>query len=634
MRPTFLLTGLSFLAIAAPAFATTAEPIVITATRSPQPLSRVGQTISVIDQTVIANRQADTVIDLLRDVPGVTFTRNGGVGAVTSLFIRGAESDQTVALIDGVKLNDPSAPGGGFNFGDLLVGNIDRIEVLRGPSSVLWGSQAIGGVVNIITAPPSDTLHLNARAELGYRGTRQLVGNVSGKAGPLSASIGAGTFRTAGISAFSERRGGTERDGYRNHGANANLNLALSDAVSVDLKGWLSNGRSAIDGFAPPDYNFGDTREVGHSRQVVGYAGLNAALFNGRLHNRIGFAVTDTRRRNTDPDSLPVETFAGVGRDQRIEYQGIADLADHLQATFGAERETSRFTASSYGGPATRGRAQIDSFYAQLVASPLAGLTVVGGVRHDRHDRFGSAATVAASAAWTPNAGATTLRASYSEGFKAPSLYQLQSEYGNATLRPERSRGWDAAVSQRFAGGVVEASATVFHRASRDLITFISCPFGGDGICTDRPYGTYDNVAKARARGVELTLKLRPVEPLTIQANMSVIDVRNRTPGDAEFGKRLARRPSQSANLSIDYRWPFRLETGATVRRVSHSFDDPANSARVAGYTLADIRVSYPVSKDVSVFGRVENLFDERYETVRFYGTTGRAVYVGSRLRL
>ncbi|WP_419815707.1 TonB-dependent receptor plug domain-containing protein [Glacieibacterium sp.] len=610
------------------------DSIVVTANRSPQPLSRVGQSITVIDAAEIVRRQTDDVAAILRTVPGVTIARNGGVGTSTSVFIRGAESDQTVALIDGVKLNDPSSPGGGFNFGNLLTGNIARIEVLRGAQSVLWGSQAIGGVVNMITTPPTEELSVNVRGEYGYRDTGQLVGNISGKAGPLSASAGAGYFRTDGISSFSEARGGNEKDGYRNFGANANLNLALSDAVSIDARGWYSNGKVGIDGFPAPTFAFGDTREVSRTRELVGYTGLNVALFDGRFHNRLGYAYTDTKRRNEDPDSTPTETFASKGRNQRIEYQGVFDIATGWQATGGLERETSHYTTGGGFNTTTRGHARLNSVYGQLLATPIDNLTLTGGVRHDDHDRFGGATTWATSGVYTPGGKGTTIRASYSEGFKAPSLYQLQSEYGNQLLRPERSRGWDAGVTQRLVDDRIEASATYFRRNSRDLINFISCFTPLTGICTGRPFGTYDNVARARAEGVELGLTLRPVDALRLQANYTYTDSRNRSPGNANFDKQLIRRPKNSASTLVDYSWPFGLETGATVTMVGASFDTANNSRRVQGYVLTDIRASLPVGKNIEVFGRVENLFDEKYETIFRYGTPGRAAYVGARLHI
>ena len=356
-------------------------------------------------------------------------------------------------------------------------------------------------------------------------------------------------------------------------------------------------------------------------------------MFDGRLRNRFAFAATDTHRRNTDPASTPTEPFAATGRNERIEYQGVADLAAFAQATFGFERETSRFTSSSYGGPETRGRAQIDSVYAQASLTPLAGRTLTGGLRHDSHDRFGGETSAAASGAFSPNGGATVLRASYSEGFKAPTLYQLQSDYGNALLRPERAKGWDAGITQRALGGAIEASATWFRRTSSDLITFVSCTPPLTGICAGRPSGTYDNVARARAEGVELALALRPVDALLFQANYSYVDARNRSPGSADFDKWLTRRPEERVYASIDYRWSFGLATGASVTHVGASFDNASNSRRVEGYVLADLRAALPVRDGVELYGRIENLFDARYETIYRYGAPGRAGYVGVRLR-
>lgn len=630
MRSSYILLLAAF---AAPAFADPGvsgdDAIVVTANRAPQPLNRVGQSISVLDSAEITRRQTATVTDLLRTVPGVTIARNGGIGGTAGVFIRGADSDQTAALIDGVKINDPASPGGGFNFGNLLTGNIDRIEVVRGPASVLWGSQAIGGVVNMITRAPTETLTANLRGEYGYRNTAQVVGNVSGKAGPLSASAGAGYFRTDGISAYSEARGGTERDGYKNFGANAKFNLAITDDISLDARGWYSNGTADIDGFAPPTYAFGDTLETTKTRELVGYTGLNAAFFDGRFHNRLGFAYTDIRRRNYDGS---FESFAGDGRNERFEYQGVFDISDGWQAMAGLERENSRYITSSFGGPQQQASARLDSIYGQLVATPLTGLTLTGGVRHDDHDRFGGATTFGGSGVWTPGNGGTTLRASYAEGFKAPSLFQLEGDYGNQLLRPETSQGWDAGVTQRLLGGAFEASATYFHRDSTDLIDFISCSTPLTGICTGRPFGTYENIIRASAEGIELTTMLRPVEALRVQANYTWTDARNRTPGP-NFDKVLARRPQDSLSSLIDYDWGFGLQTGATATLVGASFENAANTRRLPSYVLVDMRAAFPITANIEIYGRVENVFDARYETAFRYGQAGRAGYAGVRLR-
>ena len=609
------------------------EPvIVVTANRTAQPIDRVGQSITVLDSAEIERRQTQSVADVLRTVPGVSIARNGGIGTSTSVLIRSAESDQTVALVDGIKLNDPSSPGGGFNFGNLLIGNIERIEVLRGPSSVLWGSQAIGGVINMITRQPTEELAVNLRGEYGYRDTGQIVGNVSGKAGPLSASLGGGYFRTDGISAFSEARGGTEHDGYENYGANGNFNLALTDWLTVDARGWYSEGRVNIDGFPAPLFAFADVNEESRTREFVGYTGVNAAFFDGRFRNRLGYAYTDTRRRSIALDGVPAETFAGHGRNERIEYQGIFDLSDGWQLTGGLERETSRFSSSSFGAVPSTGRARIDSVYAQLVASPVRDLTLTAGLRHDDHNRFGGATTFGASGVYAIAGTGTTLRASYAEGFKAPSLFQLQSDFGNQQLQPERSKGWDAGITQSLVEGRLQASATYFRRNSDDLIVFVSCVAPLTGICAGRPSGTYDNVSKARAEGVEIGLAMQPVDALRLQANYTYTDATNRSPGNANFGRQLVRRPQHSVIALIDYRWGFGLETGVTLTHVGASFDNASNARKVEGYVLADLRASFPATDRIALYGRVENLFDERYETVFRYGSPGRAGYLGVRL--
>ncbi|WP_421849885.1 TonB-dependent receptor plug domain-containing protein [Novosphingobium sp.] len=604
-----------------------ADTIIVSANRSAQTTAEVAQSVTVLTLDDIATRQSVAVSDLLRSVPGVTVTSNGGLGTTTSVNIRGAESDQTVALIDGVKINDPSAPGGGFNFGNLLTGNIERIEVVRGSQSVLWGSQAIGGVVNIVTRAPTEKLAANVAAEYGWRNTARVVGNVSGQFGPVSASLGAGYLRTDGFSAFNEARGGKERDGYRNFGANAKFNIAVSDAISVDLRGWYSDGKAGIDGFPPPSFSFGDTPEFARARELVGYAGLNAALLDGRFRNRFAYTLTDTRRRNTDlTGGTPFETFNAKGRNERFEYQGNLALIEAVSAIFGAETEKASFRSSSYGSPFLRAEARINSVYGQLSAKPVTGLTLSAGLRHDHHDTFGGKTTFSANAVLTPNAGATTLRASYGEGFKTPSLFQLFSEYGNTGLRPETSRSWDAGVTQQLLGGKIEVAATWFHRDTLDLINFVGCTVLA-GICANRPNGTYDNVARARAQGLEFALALKPVDALRVQANYGYVEATN-----VATGRDLVRRPRHSVNTSIDYDWAFGLKTGATITHVGASFDNAANTRKLAGYVLVDLRAALPVKQGIEVYGRIENLFNAQYETSFRYGTPRRAAYAGVRL--
>jgi vitamin B12 transporter len=358
---------------------------------------------------------------------------------------------------------------------------------------------------------------------------------------------------------------------------------------------------------------------------------LNIALLDGRFHNRVGAAYTETKRENFDPDGFVFQTLDANGRNTRLEYQGILAISDSVRTTFGAETEHSRFITASFGGPPARGEADLNSAYAELVARPLNGLTTTVGLRHDHHDDFGGKTTVGASAAWTPNGGATVLRASYSEGFKAPTLYQLQSEFGNLLLHPESARGFDAGVTQRVLGDKIELTVSAFQRKAHDLINFVSCDVPFTGICTDRPFGTYDNVSRARASGLELSTVFKPIDALVAQVNYSYVKSVDRSVGTTTLGNDLTRRPRETLSAVLDYRWPFGLDAGATLTHVGSSFDDPSNTRRVDGYDVVDLRLAYPVTDHFELQARIENLTNEQYETIFRYGTPGRSSYAGVR---
>ena len=601
------------------------DMIVVTAGRTEQKLSEVGKSISVIGIDMIEQRQTASLAELLRTLPGVTIQRNGGLGTLTSIFIRGAQADQTVALIDGVKLNDPSAPAGGFNFADLLTDNLERIEILRGPQSVLWGSQAIGGVINIITRAPTDSFALRASGEYGSFQTGRLSGAVSGKVGPTAISAGAGYLTTDGVSAAAS---GAEKDGDRLFGAYFKTTTELAEAVSLDLRGFYTKSKADLDGFSLfPPYLASDDLEYQHQQQIVGYAGLNAGLFDGKLQNRLAASLTRIDRDSYNPASTPVKTFDSRGRNLRFEYQGIADLG-LVRATFGAEHQEEKLrTADAFfvppgGSPTlTRKKANIDSLYFDAHAEPLEGLNVGAGIRYDNHNQFGGATTLSADFAYTPNAGATVIRASYGEGFKAPTLYQLYGDFGFDKLRPEEAKGWDAGITQKLIGDAVELRATWFQRKSSDQIDFDLSTF------------TYFNIARARARGAEVELRIAPTKDLLFTANYTYSKSVNRNPADPNFGKQLARRPRQTVNVTGDYSWAFGLSTGATITHVSRSFDDAGHFTRLGDYVLVDLRAAMPVTEAVELFGRVENLFDERYQTAAGFGQPGRAAYAGIKLR-
>ena len=612
--------------------------IIVTATRSPTPIDRVASAVTVIDKPAIDRNQDIGVTELLLRTPGVSIARNGGYGTNTTLRIRGAETDQTVVVIDGVKLNDPSSAGGGYNFANLLIGDAARIEVLRGPQSILWGSQAIGGVVNIVTPLPARAIEANLDIEGGSRNTISARGAIGGKAGPLAFRLGGQLFRTDGISAIAPAFGGVERDGSRNDNVSGRAVLTIAPGISADVRGYYSTARTEIDATTA------DSAEYTLNREFVGYAGLNIDLFDGRLRNRIGYGYTDTKRDNFNPVLPRSQTFDSAGRNERIEYQGNLAATRWLSATFGVENERSRFTSVSppaslavpVPAPAI-GSAELTGLYLQLNAKPTGALALSAGVRRDAHSRYGAKTLFEGGAVWTLPTG-TTLRARYGEGFKAPTLFQLFSDFGNQALNPEQANGWEAGAQQRLFGGAVSFGATYFERRTSDLIIFSSCtttptiPLCFQPGTTIRRSGYYQNVSRSFAQGAEVMAQARMGPRVRADANYSYILSVDRS-GGANNGRWLPRRPQQTANASLTYAIPDGPSAGVAVRWSGASYDNAANTIRLAPYALVDLRAEVPIAKSLAFYGRIENILDKTYQTAFRYNALGRSVYVGIRGR-
>ena len=280
----------------------------------------------------------------------------------------------------------------------------------------------------------------------------------------------------------------------------------------------------------------------------------------------------------------------------------------------------------------------LSGVFAQVQGEVLEGLTLTGGVRRDDHETFGGRTLGQFAAAWSLNEGSTVLRASFGQGFKAPSLYQLYREYGNTALRPDEAVGWDAGVEQHLLDGALILSATYFARETTNQIDYVSC----SGTVTPataplcfvggvRRFGYYNNTALTEADGVELAADYE-IGSFTVHANYTQTNTENRTPG-ASLGRELARRPKEAANLVATYAWSGGLSTSVAVRHAGDSFDNASNATRLKGYTLVDLRASYSLNDRLEVYGRVENVGDEIYETTRNYGVAGRGTFVGVRAR-
>ena len=615
--------------LAAAAASTPVDETILVSARAPLTARELGSSVSVLTSAELERLQSPLLFDVLRLQAGVTVSANGGPGGFTAVRLRGAEGEQTTLVIDGVKVADTASPGGGADFANLQTAGIGRVEILRGPQSLAWGSQALGGVIAVETRPVGDSLAADARAEAGSRDSFLARGDVSGRIGPVALSAGGNWQRTDGISAAAEERGNSERDDFESWGGTLRADIEIAQGLVADLRGRFQQSEVGIDGFAPPTFAFGDTDERQRTRELSGVVGLG---YRGEaVTARVGWQASDIDRSTFAPGSDP--SFASEGRLERLDLRGDWRATGWLTIAGGLEREVSRIrTEDSFSPAPFSARATLEGGWLQALLAPADGVNLQGGVRHDEHSRFGGATTFAASGSWQV-VEPLRVRGSWGQGFKAPTLFQLFSDFGNAGLEPERATGWDVGADLALPMGL-SASATWFQRVTKDQIDFVSCFGVTSPICTNRPFGTYDNVARTEARGLELGLGMAPVDGLTVQANYSWIDARNRTEGSANAGNQLARRPEDSLALVADYVAPAGWSVGATVALVSDSFDNAANTRRIPGYVTADIRGSFAITDRIELYGRVTNLFDETYETVSFYGQPGRQAFVGLRARL
>lgn len=622
------------------------QQVVVTATRSAQPLDETGSSVSVISGADLTTQQILVVSDALAQVPGLAVTRSGGPGQDTSVFIRGADPGETLVLLDGVRLNDPSTTDGEAVLGDLLVNDIQRIEVLRGPQSTLYGSDAMGGIVNIITqrggAQPF-AAHLDA--EGGSYATWRINGTAYGTVGPLDYGAGVNDYSTSGISAAADAPANLEPDGDHDFAATLNTRLHVGDGISVDLRGFHSDARYDIPGYPPPDYTLQPSPEYTRDSLQAGYAGLNSSWLDGRITQRLALIGSDSDRRDYglyDPVTYAyrsAENFYAEGGTTRWEYQGVIQPSPGNVLTYGSESQLSTIDTDALPDPAdlpTTGRDRLTSYYAQWQStfarhSPIAQqMTLTGGARRDQDQEFGGHTSLKLAGDWELPDGNTVLRATYGQGFKAPTLYELFSTYSNpfTGLRPETANGWEAGFDHLLAQGKVRVSAVYFSRDEQNEIEFDDCSVSDPG-CLLRAYGYYYNVGRASDRGIESDLAAHLTNSLSARVsytNMKAID--------EPTGLMLARRPHVLLNAGLSWAAADGASLGATYVYQGARFDDAANTVPLAPVETVNLFGSYPLGRAIQIFGRVENLLNNQAEPVYGYRPLGRGFYGGVRVKL
>lgn len=651
--PGFAVTGDSAVTVAGSdavldvvlAAAPVRERIVVTATRSDAALSTLGTSVSVLDGGQIAAREAATLLDVLQDLPGMSVARTGGPGSQSSAFVRGGESRFARILVDGVAVNQP---GGGFDFGSALPLELDRVEVVRGAASSLYGTDALAGVIHLVTrrAPAGERLGLRAEAEGGSFAWTRLAGGASGRPGAWDWNAGLVGLRTDNEtpnSVFTERAGAVSIGRAIGERVTARVVMRAEDSER-GTPGPTALGRPDLDAsFERADMMAAAHVRISRDRAVHDIrAGLSRTAqltlnpedsgpYVPRMHGRTGaFEVSDF------PDALG---FQNDTARRSAGYQGEFQIGARHLLTAGAEVEQETGEIGSRGGDLiSPSRTNAGVYVQDRVVIGDRVYATVGG-RIERNDSFGTKAVPRAAIAVRVRGGAnaTIVRAAAGSGIKEPNFFETFGTSffarGNPDLKPERSRTFDLGLEQRLLGSRVRAEATAFHHDYEDQIAFTVVDFGTF-------QGSFVNLGRTRARGLELAVEAAPSPLVDLRAQYTLLDGEVLV-SSSEFdpvyavGEGLLRRPRHQASMSARL-GPPRANAGATLVFVGRRADSDFSGLGLrenAGYTRLDLRARGRVARRLEAFVVAENVLDGEYQEALGYPAPGRSLRAGLRFR-
>lgn len=612
------------------------ENIIVTATRVPTPSQRVGSTVSVITAADIKNHQYRSATDALKSIPSLSVIRNGGPGKLTSIFSRGTNASQTLVLIDGIEINDPSNTDGRVDLSHLYIGDIERIEVLHGPQSTLYGSDAIGAVIQVFTRKGEGDTAASGTVEGGSFGTLNEYAYLSGAKQKLSYTFNVQHTDTNGVSAlssdFRQPNGVHDDDSSESLTLSSRLVFSASDILEFDFSGRYIVTDSELDLNVFPVQD--DSDSDNETDQLI--LGLNTrlSLLGGRTEHRFGISYTDIDRDDRD-DFDPVNSFdflraSNKSKKLKFELQNDFYLSEAHTLTLGVETEEdnidSELVSESLFGPFTSSvdedvRNNAVYFQDQFVLGEQ--LSGTAGIRNDDNEDFDNETTWRLALAYELPASNTRLKGSYATGFKAPTLAQLfgvsASSFGpftgNPDLKPETSKGWELGFEQTLETINTQFGATYYRNDIEDLITFSD------------DFTTNVNKDEVKTYGVEAFLNSVLANNLSAGLNYSYTRA-----VDQATDRNLRRRPLHKAVTQLSYTPQQGLALSAEGILIGNRYDtDPNTGARIrrGSYFTANLAASYTVNRHWELFGRVENLFDRDYEEPAGFEQPGVGVYVG-----
>lgn len=612
----------------------TLDPVVVSATKTPISLRRVTSAVDVLTEQDLTGRNVKTLVEVLRLSPGLAVFQNGGPGGRANVRIRGGSASQTLVLIDGAIVN--SATAGEFNFAHLTVDNVEKIEIVRGAQSTLWGSDAMGGVINVTTKRGRGPLKAGGFFEYGSFNTLREGGHVSGGKGPVDFSLTLSRWDTTGISQINDRRGASERDAYRNWQASSRVGVALPSDGRLDVNfRWWNSSLNIDNSFGPSDVikARNDSEQFifsGTYRQpltdwwthVVTLSRSQEALLNVPGIRQRNLTTGTSRVPFGDPNKIHVLA-------NRIESQHDFRLNQYVTLTMGYQfREQ---TGKNDGGfsPFSEKIVSSHAGFSQVQLSLFDRFFATAGIRHDGYNTFGDATTYRVTGGYLVKETNTKLRGSYATGFRAPSINDLFfPNYGNPDVQPEKSRSFDVGVDQTLFADRVKISGGYFWNRYRDLIGLIR----GEICETLSTFGSCaGNVGSAKSQGWEVGIDLvlardQPwMKRLELKGHYTMTLTRNLV-----TGTRLARWPVDQAGLSVRYQPIDPLRVTLDFRFVG----ERADAQRLGSFDVLNLAVTYDVSERIEAYVRVDNLLDEEYEEILFYGTPGRSIFGGIRVNV
>lgn len=606
------------------------KEILVTGTLLDTTLENTGSSVSVLSEQDLKDGQYRNAIAALRQVPGVDIVQSGGNGGNAAVFLRGGNSEHTLVLLDGMELNNPATTNRSFNMANLTLENIERIEVIRGPQSTVYGSDAMGGVVNLISKKAKEGVQANASSEIGSYNSFTQQGNISYGSERFDLSTGITRQDIGGISAADARYGNKEQEDYQNTSLSNRMRFVPTKNVAATNTVRYTRSHSNLDNCGGIECD--DPNRWIKNNEFFTRSDISAELFDKALSPMAYIAYA---RHNLDdvnsPDRNSSEfldsNYNGdvVTVGSRMDWSPSDIFSSVVGAETQGERASSMYSADGAFGPYEEtfyGReARTNSVFMESRWAYDSKLYLNAGVRHDNHSIFGGKTTFKVAPAIHVTE-TTKVRGSIGTGFKAPSLVQLYSNYGNRHLQSETSTGWDAGIEQEIVQETLSTSLVFFHNEYDELISFNPGTF------------VLENINQAKTQGCEFGLDYKVTEELSARVAYTYTDTEN-----ADTGESLLRRPRNKNSMTLVYSPTDRFRAQLQWRLYSSRFDNdfsayPPMRQSLGGYGIVDVAMSYKLGGATEVFGRVDNLFDQEYQDVLGFGTLGATAYAGLRVEL